>query len=330
MKETKIETECSSMREMLEDCLYKLQEKTAKEGLLGISSGFQPLDDLTGGFENGKVYVIGGRPCMGKEEFMLSMIRSIVVESELPVLLFSTKKLKSEYFARLVSFHCDIPTSNLLEGCLEPHEWVKLDKGIHTLADSSLFIHDSLGITLDELIETTQNCIKEKDISIIFIDSLQMIELGNANGNPAKSTADVMYSLQQLAIQEKLSIIVGSMLSKYAENGEDYGYRRPNMSNLPDSSFIEELANVVMFVHRPEYYHVYSDEHGEDLHGMIQIIVKKNGFKPLGEFFLNYRHETGAVSMTKETSSSTCRSLKGEDIKYNKAVRDLINIFDLE
>lgn len=328
MKETKSENGCSSMEEMLKDCLQGLQEKIAKEGWLGISSGFRPLDDLTDGFENGKVYVIGGKPCMGKEEFMLSMIDNIIQKSQLPVLLFSAKKLKSEYFSRFLSIHCDIPTHDLNKGSLEPHLWEKLDKGIHTLDYDTLFIHDSLGIPLDELIETTRNCIKEKDISIVFIDCLQMIDLGN--GSASERTANVMRSLKQLAIQEDLPIIVGTMLDNFSSYDEDYDYRRPDLADLPDSSFIEELADVVMFVHRPEYYHIYTDEHGEDLRGIMQIIVRKNSFKPLGEFILNYKQETGAVFMIEETNASTHRPIRIEDLMENKAVRNLIRKFDLE
>ena len=296
MKETKSEIGFSNMQEMLNDCLYELQEKIAKESRSGISSGFRPLDDLTDGFENGKVYVFGGRPCMGKEEFMLSMIDNIIQKSELSVLLFSTKKLKSEYFSRFLSIHCDIPTLDLHKGRLEPHMWKKLDKGIHTLDDDALFIHDSLGLPLEELIETARKCIKEKDISIIFIDCLQMIDLGNENGSPSERTANVMRSLKQLAIQENLPIIVGTMLKKFTGYDDDNDFRQPELTNLPDSSFIEELADVVMFAHRPEYYHVCTDEHGEDLYGMMQIIVRKNGFKPLGEFNFYYNQETGAVA----------------------------------
>ena len=330
MEEIKSEIGCSSMREMLKDCLHEIEEKIAKESRSGISSGFRPLDDLTDGFENGKVYVIGGRACMGKEEFMLSMIDNIVQKSEFPVLLFSTKKLKSEYFSRFLSIHCDIPTLDLNKGSLEPHQWKELDKGIQTLDDETLFIHDSLGLALDELIETTRKCIKEKEISIIFIDCLQMIDLGNENGSPSERTANVMCSLKQLAIQENLPIIVGTMLNKFTGYDDDYDSRRPELTNLPDSCYIEELADVVMFVHRPEYYHIYMDEHGEDLHGIMQIIVRKNSFKPLGEFILNYKQETGAVIMRNETSASTYKPTRMEDLMENKAVRNLIKKFDLE
>ena len=330
MKETKGEIGCSSMREMLKDCLHEIEVKIAKESRLGISSGFQPLDDLTDGFEKGKLYVIGGRACMGKEEFMLSMIDNIVQKSELPVLLFSTKKLKAEIFSRFLSIHCGIPTLDLNKGRLEPHQWKELDKGILTLDDDSLFIHDSLGLPLDELIETTRKCIKEKDISIVFIDCLQMIDLGNENGSPSERTANVMRSLKQLAIQENLPIIVGTMLNKFTGYDDDYDLRRPELTNLPDSCYIEELADVIMFTHRPEYYHIYMDEHGEDLHGIMQIIVRKNSFKPLGELILNYKQETGAVSMIKETSPSTSWPIRMEELMENKAVRNLIKRFDLE
>ena len=330
MKETKSENGCCGMKEMLKDCLQGLQEKIAKESWLGIPSGFRPLDDLTDGFENGKVYVVGGKPCMGKEEFMLSMIDNIIQKSELSVLLFSAKKLKSEYFSRFLSIHCDIPTLDLNKGRLEPHLWKKLDEGIETLDDDTLFIHDSLGIPLDELIETTRNCIKEKDISIVFIDCLQMIDLGDENGSPSERTANVMRQLKQLAIQENLPIIVGTMLDNFTSYDEEYDYRRPDMSDLPDSSFIEELADVVMFVHRPEYYSIYTDEHGEDFHGVMQIIVRKNSFKPTGEFIVNYKLETGAVFMGEDTNTSTCRPIRIEDLKENKAVRNLIRKFDLE
>ena len=330
MKETKSENGCSSMEEMLKDCLQGLQEKIAKEGWLGIPSGFRPLDDLTDGFENGKVYVIGGKPCMGKEEFMLSMIDNIVQKSQLPVLLFSTKKLKSEYFSRFLSIHCDIPTLDLNKGRLEPHLWKKLDEGIHTLAYDSLFIHDSLGIPLDELIETTRKSIKEKDISIVFIDCLQMIDIGNEYGSASERTANVMRQLKQLAIEEDLPIVVGTMLDDFTGYDEDDDYRRPDLSDLPDSRFIEELADVVMFVHRPEYYQIYTDVHGEDFHGKMQIIVRKNSFKPLGEFNFNYKQETGAVFMTKETNASAYRPVRMEELMENKAVRNLIRQFDIE
>lgn len=114
---------CSNMREMVEDCLLKLQEKAAKKSSSGISSGYRALDKKVGGFENGKVYVIGGSLCMGKEDFMLSMIDNMIWDTKLPILLFSTNQRKSAYFSRLMSIHFGIPTCKMDEGCLENEDW---------------------------------------------------------------------------------------------------------------------------------------------------------------------------------------------------------------
>ena len=103
----------SNVREMVKHCLCEVQSKTANIGVSGIPSGFESLDELTDGFKKEKVYIVGGRPCMGKEEFVLSMIRNIVVESKVPALLFSTNNMGQDYMQRLLSIHCDISTSLL-------------------------------------------------------------------------------------------------------------------------------------------------------------------------------------------------------------------------
>ena len=166
MKEKKNDADYCGMREMLKDCLYEIQTRADNSSFPGISSGFRPLDDLIGGFENGKVYVIGGRPCMGKEELMLSMVIDIVMESELPVLMFSTNDMKSDYVQRLLAIHSQIPTMHLSRGLLQPDEWDRLDETVATLVDAPLFIHNSFDLPLDELTETARNCIRGKGTKI--------------------------------------------------------------------------------------------------------------------------------------------------------------------
>ena len=120
------------------DSFNELNARVARLCTPMISTGFVPLDDLMDGFENGKVYVIGGRPCMGKEGFMMSMILDITLKSRLPVLLFSTNRRKSEYVQRLQAIHCDIPTMHLFKGLLEDGEWDRLDKKTGSLLDAQL------------------------------------------------------------------------------------------------------------------------------------------------------------------------------------------------
>lgn len=341
-----------NMREMLSDCISDVKESAAKTGVLGIPTGFQPLDNLIGGFEKGKVYVIGGRPCMGKEEFMLSMMINIILESKLPVLAFSTNHMKSDYIQRLLAMYCDIPVMHLFQGNMEIQEWKRLDKRLCDLLDAPLFMHDSLDLPLNELTETARNCIRERDVHIIFIDCLQMIDFTNEGDNPFDRVAKVMLSLKQFAHLNKVPIIVGSMLSGGIEYRDGFEGKRPQLMDLMNSSFIECLADVIMMVHRPEYYHFYQDEKGRDLCGRIEIIVKKNALKPLDSIFLYYNDKTGVVCVRKKSkitndenfdiikpdvvcvrknSKSTLKPISLKDLNSdNETVKKLIKAFDLE
>lgn len=331
MNEIKSDKSYINMREMLKDCLSDVQARAAKIGVPGIPTGFQSLDDLTEGFEKGKLYVIGGRPCMGKEEFMLSMIIDIIMQSKLPVLLFSTNHQKADYVQRLLAIHCDIPVMHLSQGFLEIHEWEKLDKRVGDLADAPLFLHDSLDLPLNELVETAQNSIREKDVHIIFIDCLQMIDFVKEDDTPSDRVAKVMLSLKQLARITNVPIIIGSMLGRGIEYREGLEGKRPQLMDLMNSSYIEGLADVIMMVHRPEYYHIYQDDNGRDLHGRIEIIVKKNALKPLNTIFLDYHEETGVVSVRKNTSNNKLNTVGLKELSSgNEAVKKLIKAFDLE
>ena len=321
----------TNMREMLKDCISDIQVRAANTGVPGISSGFQSLDGIIGGFEKGKVYVIGGRPCMGKEEFMLSLIINIIMESKLPVLVFSTNHQKTNYIQRLLAIHCDIPVMHLFQGMLEIHEWERFDKRVGDLVDASLFLHDSLDLPLNEFFETARNCIRDMNIHIIFIDCLQMIDFVKDDDNPSDRVAKVMLSLKQLAHLTNVPIVLGSMLSRGVEYREGIEGKRPQLMDLMNSSFIEGLADVIMMVHRPEYYHIYLDDNCRDLHGKIEIIVNKNALRPLDSILLDFNEETGVVCVRPDTSQghSTLGSLK--DLSSdNESFKKLIKTIELE
>lgn len=328
MKEIMCDICYSNMRTMLKDCLNDVQKRALSACHLGVSSGFSTLDDLIGGFESGKVYVIGGRPCIGKMEFMLSMIRMITLQNKVPVLLFSTNHSKSDYIYRLLSLHCGIPTTHLHKGFMEAHEWERVDERVNTLIDASLFIHDSMDLPLDELVENARNCIREKGVRIIFIDCLQMIDFTKEGERPSKRVAKVMCALKQLAYLIDTPIVVGSMMNRGIDYRDGLIGREPQLKDLAFSSFIEEIADVVMMVHRPEYYQIYQDEDGRDMHGVMQIFVKKNGLRPQGCIYLSYQQDTGIVSLIENTKS---KPVSLEDLGAdNEMVKSLIKTFDLE
>lgn len=332
MEEIMNDVSYSDMKEMLSDCLYDVHTKAIyKVTMLGISSGFQSLDDLTDGFKEGKVYIVGGRPCMGKEEFMLSMISDIVLESKLPVLMFTTNNRKYDYIKRLLSIHCDIPTANLGTAQLKPDEWERLDKGVGFLIDAPLFIHDCLDLPLNVLIETSRNCIKEKAVKIIFIDCLQMIDFAKDEKCISERIAEVMHTLKKLACLFEVPIVVGSMLSRSIEYREGIEGKVPQFMDLANSSYIEELADVVMMVHRPEYYRIYEDERGRNLRGIMEIYVKKNNLTLLGSILMDYHEDTGIVTSRKSANASVSKPVRLKDFNTdNNAVNNLIQTLGLE
>ena len=330
MNEMKNDNGYSNMPEMVKDCMYKVQARLVKHNMLKIHSGFQRLDNLIEGFEKGKVYIIGGRPCMGKEELILSMIRNIITE-DIPVLLFSTNYKKEDYIQRLLSIHCDIPTLHLHNGQMEPFEWERLDKKKNSIMDVPLFIHDSLDLPLNELIETANSCISEKGAKIIFIDCLQMIDFDKNIEKVSEKVAKVMHSLKQLSCQAEIPIVIGSMLGRGIENRESLEGKQPCLKDLANSSYIEEFADVILMVYRPEYYCIYQDDNGRDLHRVMIVLVMKNSLKPLGNVYLEYMRETGIVNEYDVFYGSPSKLINlGELGGDNKTIRSLIDALDLE
>ena len=191
-----------------------------------------------------------------------------------------------------------------------------------------MFIHDSLDLPINELVETSRNCVRESGIKIIFVDCLQMINFAKEGETPSERIAKVMVLLKQLAYQLSLPIVVGSMMNRGVDYREGLMGIEPQLKDLAFSSYIEELADVVMMVHRPEYYQIYQDEDGRDMHGVMQIFVKKNGLKSQGCIYLNYQQDTGIVSLIGEAKSKPVR-LENFGVD-NETVKSLIKTFDLE
>ncbi len=330
MKEMKSDNGYTSMPEMAKICMQNIQTRAKNVDVLGVPSGFQQLDNLIDGFEKGKIYIIGGRPCMGKEELILSMIGNIITE-DVPVLLFSTNHMKSDYVQRLLSIHCDIRTLCMHNGQMEAYEWDRLDKRIDYIMDAPLFIHDSLDLPLNELIETAHKCIKEKNVKIIFIDCLQMIDFDREVKSVSEKVAKVIHSLKQLACQADIPIVIGSMLSRNIEIREGLEGKQPYLSDLVHSSYIEEIADVILMVHRPECYCIYQDDFGRDLHGALEIIVKKNSLMSLDCIYLKYRQDTGIIFDERNANSVALKLVSLKEIEVdNKTIKKLTDAFDLE
>lgn len=330
MNEIKCDNGYTDLSVMAKDCMLKIHDRVVKDEMSGVPSGFQQLDNNTDGFEKGKVYIIGGRPNIGKEDLILSMIRNIITE-DVPVLLFSTNHNMPDYVQRLLSIHCDIRTLRMHNGQMDAYEWERLDKNINSIMYAPLFIHDSLDLPLNELIDTAHNCIKEKAAKIIFVDCLQMVDFDKDAKSVSEKIAKVMYSLKQLACQADIPIVVGSMLGRGIEIREGLEGRQPYLSDLANSSYIEEIADVILMVHRPEYYCIYQDDTGRDLHGVMMILVKKNSLKPFECIYFKYQQDTGIIIQDDNANIDVSKLVSLKELGAdNKTINNLMDALDLE
>ena len=158
-----------------------------------------------------------------------------------------------------------------------------------------------------------------------------MIDFDKVDINSSERIAKVMNALKQLAYETDLPIVVGSMLHRDVGRRNGLEGKRPQLTDLQNSCYIEELADVVIMVHRPEYYQILQDEDGRDLRGLMEIIVKKNALKPLGSIMLEYQQETGRLRLPEETEKPVPEPICLEDFRTDdQIIENLIKTFDLE
>ena len=270
------------------DILQKASANTG--GLTGVTTGYQKLNEITAGWQPSDLIIIAGRPAMGKTSFALSLAKNIAVDAGEAIGFFSLEMNNVQLVNRLISNVCEIVGSKILNGQLTPDEWDRLDKRLRTLQGAKVFIDDTPGLSVFELRTKARRLVREKNVKVIMIDYLQLM---NANGmkfgSRQEEVSTISRSLKGLAKELNIPIIALSQLSRNVENREGLEGKRPQLSDLRESGAIEQDADMVLFVHRPEYYHIFEDEKGNDLHGMAQIIIAKHRKGATGDVLLTFK-----------------------------------------
>jgi replicative DNA helicase len=262
------------------------------DGLTGVSTGYYKLDDITSGWQASDLVIIAGRPAMGKTSFALSMAKNIAADLRQPMAFFSLEMSNVQLVNRLISNACEIQGSKILNGQLQRDEWERLDKNINQLLGAPLYVDDTPGLSVFELRTKARRLVREHGIKLIMIDYLQLM---NANGmrfsSRQEEVSTISRSLKGLAKELNIPILALSQLNRGVESREGLEGKRPQLSDLRESGAIEQDADMVLFVHRPEYYHIYQDDNGRDLHGMAQIIIAKHRKGATGDVLLTFRGE---------------------------------------
>ena len=229
---------------------------------------------------------------MGKTSFALSLAKNIAVDEHVPIAFFSLEMNNVQLVNRLISNTCEVAGGKMLNGQLSPDEWDRLDKHLPKLTGSPVYIDDTPGLSVFELRTKARRLVREKGVKIIMIDYLQLM---NANGmkfgSRQEEVSTISRSLKGLAKELDIPILALSQLNRTVENREGLEGKRPQLSDLRESGAIEQDADMVLFVHRPEYYHIYQDEKGNDLHGMAQVIIAKHRKGATGDVLLTFKGE---------------------------------------
>ncbi|MEX0363025.1 MAG: replicative DNA helicase [Allomuricauda sp.] len=256
----------------------KIEEISNKEGLSGIPSGFDKLDKLTSGWQPSDLVIVAARPGMGKTALTLSMARNIAVNSEIPVAFFSLEMSSVQLITRLISSETGLSSEKLRTGRLEKHEWEQLNVKVKALEKAPLFIDDTPSLSIFDLRAKARRLASQHKIRLIIIDYLQLMTDGGSQkgGNREQEISTISRNLKALAKELDVPVIALSQLSRAVETRG--GSKRPILSDLRESGAIEQDADIVSFIYRPEYYKIdeWDDEERTPTQGQAEFIVAKH------------------------------------------------------
>ena len=264
----------------LQDAIKKIEEAANREsGLSGLETGYHKLDSLTGGWQNSDLIIIAARPAMGKTAFVLSMAKNMAVDYNYPVAVFSLEMSSLQLVNRLISNVCSLEGEKIKSGQLDPPQWENLITRTRSLSTAPLYIDDTPSLSIFELRTKARRLVREKQVKIIIIDYLQLMNAtGMKFGSREQEVSTISRSLKQLAKELDIPIVALSQLNRSVEQrGDDKRGKRPQLSDLRESGAIEQDADIVCFIHRPEYYTKSAeDSEGNDIRGLAEFIIAKH------------------------------------------------------
>ncbi len=258
----------------------RIEEIASKEGLSGVATGFEKLDKITSGWQPSDLIIIAARPGMGKTAFVLSMARNIAIDFGLPVALFSLEMASVQLITRLISSETGLSSEKLRTGKLEKYEWEQLSSKVKDLEKAPLFIDDTPSLSIFDLRAKARRLSSQHGIKLIIVDYLQLMTAGNSAGkgmgNREQEISTISRNLKALAKELAIPVIALSQLSRAVETRT--GSKRPLLSDLRESGAIEQDADIVSFIYRPEYYKIeeWDDDDHTPTAGQAEFIIAKH------------------------------------------------------
>ncbi|WP_396146663.1 replicative DNA helicase [Flavobacterium sp.] len=257
----------------------RIEEIANKEGLSGIATGFEKLDKVTSGWQPSDLVIIAARPGMGKTAFVLSMARNIAIDFGHPVALFSLEMSSVQLITRLISSETGLSSEKLRTGKLEKHEWEQLSVKVKDLEKAPLYIDDTPSLSIFDLRAKARRLASQHGIKLIIVDYLQLMTAGGngkGGGNREQEISTISRNLKALAKELEVPVIALSQLSRAVETRGSS--KRPLLSDLRESGAIEQDADIVSFIYRPEYYKIeeWDDDEQSPTEGQAEFIIAKH------------------------------------------------------
>jgi replicative DNA helicase len=290
--EGNIKRETAKINVLVKEAIHQIEEAAKREDhLSGVPSGFTKLDRLTSGWQRSDLIIVAARPSMGKTAFALSMARNIAVEHRRPIAFFSLEMSSIQLVNRLIVSETELPSDRIRNGRLEEYEWKQLDYKIKSLVEAPIFIDDTPAISIFELRAKCRRLKVQHQVEAIFVDYLQLMTgTGDNKGSREQEVSNISRSLKSIAKELDIPVIALSQLNRSVELRS--GNKRPQLSDLRESGAIEQDADLVIFIHRPEKYDIYEDEQGNSLIGLAEIILAKHRNGPIGDIQLKFKNES--------------------------------------
>ncbi|MDE6298714.1 MAG: replicative DNA helicase, partial [Muribaculaceae bacterium] len=268
ISQTQLKREVTQIDPVINLALEQIQTAANNEtGLSGLRTGYTDLDRMTSGWQNSDLIIIAARPAMGKTAFVLSMAKNMAVDFNTPIAIFTLEMANVQLVKRLISNVADLEGEKIKSGQLSHEEWDRLNSRLRNVYSAPLYLDETPGLSITELRTKARRLVREKGVKLIMIDYLQLMNAtGMKLGSREQEVSTISRSLKALAKELNIPIIALSQLNRSTETRED---KRPVLSDLRESGAIEQDADIVCFIHRPEYYTKSSeDAEGNDIRGL--------------------------------------------------------------
>lgn len=292
-----------SAQSLVKQAIDRIEKIAGQEGLSGTPTGFTKLDMLTAGWQPSDLIILAARPGMGKTAFVLSMARNMAIDHNAGVAVFSLEMSSVQLITRLISSETALSSEKLRKGQLEGHEWQQLHAKIKKLEQAPLFIDDTPALSVFDLRAKCRRLVSQHNVKVIVIDYLQLMTAGgDGKGNREQEISTISRSLKSIAKELNVPVIALSQLSRAVETRG--GNKRPLLSDLRESGAIEQDADIVTFIYRPEYYGIteWDDDEQTPCEGQAEFIVAKHRNGGLDNIRLKFQGHLAKFSDLEEHS----------------------------